>query len=86
MKTKVKVNKTESSSVFPNKFDETPHTNSQHHSSINFKLVCNFDQFCNKLFEIMMPFNWDKVRPRLTVRTETRLSHGYFTLELLSPV
>jgi hypothetical protein len=23
---------------------------------------------CNKLFEIMMPFNGDKIKPRLTVR------------------
>jgi hypothetical protein len=23
---------------------------------------------CNKLFEIMTPFNWDKIRPRLAVK------------------
>jgi hypothetical protein len=38
---------------------------------------------CNKLYEIFAP--GEKVRPRINVKQETRLRHGYLTLELQSP-
>jgi hypothetical protein len=40
---------------------------------------------CNKLFEIMTPFNGVKIRPRLAIKREIKLSHGYLILGLLSP-
>jgi hypothetical protein len=40
---------------------------------------------CNKLFEIMTPFNGDKIRPRLAVKAGIKLSHGNLIPGLLSP-
>jgi len=42
---------------------------------------------CNKLFEIMMPFNGDKIRPRLAVRAGDKTFSWLFdTGGLLSPL
>jgi len=41
---------------------------------------------CNKLFEIMMPFNGDKIRQKdKPLKQEIKLSHGYLIPGLLSP-
>jgi hypothetical protein len=42
--TKVKVIKGDKSQVFNNEFDDTPHPNAKHHSSIKFKPLHNFDR------------------------------------------
>jgi hypothetical protein len=40
---------------------------------------------CNKLFEIMTPFNGDKITPRLAVRAGNKTFSWLFDTKLLSP-
>jgi hypothetical protein len=38
---------------------------------------------CNKVFEIMMPFNRDKIRPMLAIRVGNNTYDGYLIQEIL---
>jgi hypothetical protein len=41
---------------------------------------------CNEFFEIMSPFNVDKIRPSQLVKAGNKTIHGILILMLLSPV
>jgi hypothetical protein len=65
--TKKEINR-DSSRFFIKESDVTPHPGSKRHSAINSQFMYNFHATCNKLFEIMTPFNGDKIRPRLAIK------------------
>ncbi len=67
MITKREINR-DSSRFFIKESDDTPHPGSKRHPEINSQFMYNFHRLCNKLFEIMTPFNGDKIRPRLAVK------------------